>query len=217
MKLKTAAEQELIKRTCSNKGFSALYMLDTISERTYISNPFDLDCGKIEAENSEKPRKRAGCLGWPLSSHHCFLLFLLHRDLLLKHYQPNELQVVVRPHARSFMSAAPPANQLRIFALQLLLVCRVQSEAAGYDQTKAWPAPPFASSWRMNDSTLLYWRNGTGYETTETLGGKYAIYIWDWAHAAGDAGFSPNFDLISCFAISTPTRGVMFAQLCFIV
>ena len=49
-----------------------------------------------------------------------------------------------------------------------------------------WPAnatPPFPPSWRTNDSTLLYWRNGTGFVSDETLG-RNGMFIWDWAHRA---------------------------------
>jgi hypothetical protein len=35
----------------------------------------------------------------------------------------------------------------------------------------------------MNDSTLLYWRNGSGYEPTEVLQ-RYGMFIFDWAHGA---------------------------------
>lgn len=35
----------------------------------------------------------------------------------------------------------------------------------------------------MNDSTVLYWRNGSGYEPAATLDG-YSLMIFDWAHAA---------------------------------
>lgn len=43
-----------------------------------------------------------------------------------------------------------------------------------------WPAnatPPFAQSWRTNDSTLLYWRNGSGFVSDETLD-RYGMFIW---------------------------------------
>ena len=49
-----------------------------------------------------------------------------------------------------------------------------------------WPTnatPPFAASWRMNDSTLLYWRNASGYQDSATLK-QYALVMLDWAHAA---------------------------------
>lgn len=52
--------------------------------------------------------------------------------------------------------------------------------------TSDWPAnatPPFPPSWRTNDSTLLYWRNGTGYQDESTLRG-YGLLLFDWAHAA---------------------------------
>ena len=34
-----------------------------------------------------------------------------------------------------------------------------------------------------NDSTLLYWRNGTGFVSNTTLR-QYGLFIWDWAHGA---------------------------------
>ena len=35
----------------------------------------------------------------------------------------------------------------------------------------------------MNDSTLLYWRNGTGFQDEATLG-RYGMIMFDWAHGA---------------------------------
>jgi hypothetical protein len=35
----------------------------------------------------------------------------------------------------------------------------------------------------MNESLILYWRNGTGYEPQQTLG-QYGLFVFDWAHGA---------------------------------
>ena len=52
--------------------------------------------------------------------------------------------------------------------------------------TADWPTnatPPFPPSYRTNDSTILYWRNGSGFEPTTTLT-RYGLFLFDWAHAA---------------------------------
>ena len=72
------------------------------------------------------------------------------------------------------------------FALAAGAVARASlgvRNVTGLQGAAGQPTPPFPPSWRMNDSTLLYWRNGTGYEPTEVLG-KYGMLIFDWAHGA---------------------------------
>ena len=43
--------------------------------------------------------------------------------------------------------------------------------------------PPWAPSYAMNRSTVLYWRNGSGYQPIEDLT-QYGMVMFDWAHAA---------------------------------
>ena len=35
----------------------------------------------------------------------------------------------------------------------------------------------------MNRSTVLYWRNGSGYQPTEDMA-RYGMVMFDWAHGA---------------------------------
>eukprot|EP00040_Diaphanoeca_grandis_P022888 m.123759 g.123759 ORF g.123759 m.123759 type:complete len:487 (-) comp29011_c0_seq1:136-1596(-) len=77
-----------------------------------------------------------------------------------------------------------------VWAVSLItLITVASSSSAGATAgvgDRDWPTnttPPFPPSWRTNDSTLLYWRNGTDYESNETLG-NYGMIMFDWAHGA---------------------------------
>jgi hypothetical protein len=88
------------------------------------------------------------------------------------------------PSRPSRCTRCRPAPRLLI---GLLLSTLSLAVADSSEHTRDWPPTnatlPFAPSWRMNDSTLLYWRNASGYVSNETLA-SYGMFIWDWAHAA---------------------------------
>ena len=53
----------------------------------------------------------------------------------------------------------------------------------GYGILTPQDDPPWPPSYAMNQSTVLYWRNGSGYQPIQDFV-RYGMVMLDWAHGA---------------------------------